>query len=157
MSKIVNLDKAVKLSEKLKLKGEKIVISGGCFDILHKGHLAYLNGSKKQADALFILLESDENVKRLKGEKRPINNQQKRAQNLAGLTIVDFVVLLPETVSDGDYFEIVKKLKPEIIAVTKGDPMEENKRKQAESVGGEVVVVTEKLGNYSTTKILGSK
>ena len=149
MRKTISLGEAVRVSEELKKQGKTVVLVGGCFDILHKGHLLFLEQAEKQGDALFVALENDESVRKLKGEGRPVNDQKARAGNLARLDSVDYVILLPLLVSNNDYFELTKKLAPDIIAITEGDP----KRAEKESQGN-VVVVTKHLTSFSTTKIL---
>ena len=82
--------------EKLRAAGKKIVFTNGAFDILHAGHVAYLNFAREQGDVLVVGLNSDASVKRYKGDKRPINSQDDRARVLAGLECVDFVVVFDE-------------------------------------------------------------
>ena len=79
-----------------KSEGKKVVFTNGCFDILHKGHVAYLNEAKKYGDLLIVGLNSDASVKRLKGEERPINNEQDRKFVLENLKSVDFVEIFTE-------------------------------------------------------------
>lgn len=157
MEKIVSLQEAIDISKKLRKGGKAIVLAGGCFDILHPGHFFYLEKAGEAGDVLFVLLESDENVRRLKGRARPVNSQEKRAAALSRLPYVDYVVLLPPLVTNQEYFEITKELSPQIIAITEGDSMKEQKEKQAKEVGGKVAIVTKHLPDYSTTKILSQK
>jgi len=149
MKKIINVGELKKLVKQLKTDDKSIVLVGGCFDILHKGHLVFLAKAKKQGDVLFVALESDENVQRLKGKERPINNQGERAANLSNLDSVDYIILLPVLASNTDYADLTKKLSPDIIAITEGDPKQAEKESQ-----GKVVVVTKHLADFSTTKIL---
>lgn len=93
---------------------KKIVATNGCFDVLHVGHLRYLVASKKLGDVLIIGLNSDSSVKQLKGESRPINNQEDRKEMLLGLEAVDEVIIFDEI----DACEFLKKVKPDIY--TKG-------------------------------------
>lgn len=158
MEKIIKLKMAINLSETLRSQGKTIVLAGGCFDILHLGHLHFLEKAKMAGDVLMIALESDENVKKLKGEGRPINSQKDRAKILTALRIVDYVILLPFMKGHADYFSLVKNLKPDIIAVTAGDPQLKQKKEQAKAVNGKVKVVTPYLKTASTSqlvKILG--
>lgn len=154
MGKVITLEKAIKVSNALRKQHKTIVLAGGCFDILHSGHLKYLENAKKAGDVLFILLESDENVSRLKGKERPINSQKKRAEKLSKIPSVDFVILAPQLRGNQDYFETTLNLKPQIIAITEEDKNKKEKEAQAKSIGGRVVTVTKLLKNYSTTKIL---
>lgn len=154
MGKIVNLKQAEKLVKQFKNTGKSVVLAGGCFDILHQGHITYLEEAKRQGDVLFVALESDRNVKHLKGSDRPRTSQKKRAENLLATAYVDYIVLLQPITDDENYFNLTKNLLPHIIAVTEGDPKQVEKERQAKAVGGKVVVVTKKIPNYSTTQLL---
>ena len=103
---------------------------------------------------LVLLLESDAAIKNLKGERRPINNQKNRARILSAIANVDFIIPLNKQLKSSDYFTLVTKIKPDIIAVTSGDPNLENKKLQAKSVGGKVAIVLKKIPDHSTTKLL---
>lgn len=144
------LDSTLKSIRKL---NKKIVLAGGCFDIIHLGHITFLQKAKQKGDVLIVLLESDKTIKKLKGHKRPINSQKVRAKVLSSLKPVDFVILLPDVTTDGQYDELVKTIKPQIIAVTKGDPNNLHKIRQAEFTDAKVVVVTNKITYHSTTKL----
>lgn len=144
------LDSTLKSLTKL---DKKIVLAGGCFDIIHLGHITFLQKAKQKGDILIVLLESDETIKKLKGHNRPINSQKTRAKVLSSLKPVDFVVLLPKITSDGQYDALVKTIKPQIIAVTKGDPNILHKIRQAELTGARVVEVTNKITYHSTTAL----
>ena len=120
----IKIDKAIEISNKLRKQGKSIVVAGGCFDILHVGHVRFLQSAKKLGDVLFVLLESDKNVKKLKGETRPINSQKDRAEILSSLKSVDYVVFLPRMKSDEDYDKLITCLKPNILATTENDPGE---------------------------------
>ncbi len=119
----------------------RIVLAGGCFDILHIGHVRFLSEAKKMGDYLVVLLENDRKLKKLKGENRPIFNQELRAEVLSALNCVDLVVLLPMMENDSEYLNLVMKIKPDIIAITENDPHIEKKKRQAKSVGGELRVI----------------
>lgn len=157
MTKIVTVKKIGILTEKIKSLDQKTVIVGGCFDILHLGHIRFLRQAKKLGDILIILLESDKKIKKIKGDARPVNSQKVRAEILSALRDVDFVILLPGIMEDTDYDDLVKKIKPDFIAVTKGDLGLENKKRSAKLVGAEVRIVINRLKNYSTGKLLGCK
>lgn len=94
--------------------GKTVVATNGCFDILHVGHIRYLQQTKSYADYLIVLLNSDKSVKSIKGESRPINNESDRAEILTALSCVDFVVLFDED-SPAD---LLDEIKPDIY--TKG-------------------------------------
>ena len=89
MNKVIKFEQLEELSKKIKQKGEKIILVGGCFDILHTGHIKFLKSAKELGGKLLVALESDESVKRSKGEKRPVNNQKERANILSNLPSVD--------------------------------------------------------------------
>jgi rfaE bifunctional protein nucleotidyltransferase chain/domain len=138
-------------------KKGKIVLTGGCFDILHIGHVRFLSEAKKMGDYLIVLLENDMKVKKLKGENRPIFTQELRAEVISALNCVDLVVLLPMMGNDRDYLNLVTKIKPDIIAVTENDPHIEKKKRQANTVGGELRVVpfVETLSSSALARIIG--
>jgi FAD synthetase len=133
-------------------KGKKIVLVGGCFDLIHYGHLKFLEKAKEQGNFLIIALEPDEFIKEHK-RKLPVHSQLERAEILANLNMVDLVIILPLFKNYYDYFNLVKIISPNIIAVTSGDKQLENKRKQAREVGAEVKEVVSDLKNFSTRKI----
>ncbi|AEA34432.1 D-glycero-beta-D-manno-heptose 1-phosphate adenylyltransferase [Hippea maritima] len=95
-NKVLNWDELRAVIEKLK-KGKKIIgFTNGCFDILHAGHVSYLNKAKDMVDVLIVGLNSDSSVRKLKGDGRPINSQDDRALVLAALSSVDYVVVFYE-------------------------------------------------------------
>lgn len=151
--KILSVDKAIQEAKKLKQLGKHIVLAGGCFDILHKGHVSYLENAKKEGDALFVLLESDESIVTLKGNNRPIHSQKDRAYILSHLQCVDAVVLLPGVLTDSDYDKLIFSLKPDIIASTKGDPHMTHKKRQAERIHARVIEVIDVVENTSTSRL----
>lgn len=155
MKKIINVARVSSLAKKLKLSDKTIVLAGGCFDILHIGHIAFLEKAKKAGDILVLLLESDQAIKLLKGQGRPVNNQENRTKILAVIEFVDFVIPLSKLYQAGDYNSLVKKISPDIIAVTAGDPNLSVKQSQAKEVGGTVKIVLKKIPEHSTTKLLG--
>lgn len=140
-----------------KIASNNIVLAGGCFDILHPAHLEFMKKAKAEGDKLVILLESDQNIRNLKGKSRPLNNQITRAENLSKTNIPDFIVLLQMPTSSKYYYNIVKLLRPAIIAVTKGDPLLEVKKEQSKSVGGKVVEVMNRNAEHSTSKLIKQK
>ncbi|MBP9719488.1 MAG: adenylyltransferase/cytidyltransferase family protein [Candidatus Levybacteria bacterium] len=152
MNKILNIDKAVQVSKVVRDTGGKLVLAGGCFDILHVGHIQFFERAKKFGDHLMLLIESDETVKRLKGVNRPINSQKNRARVLTALSTVDSVCLLPSISTNKAYESLVLRLKPAIIATTTGDLFQKQKEKQAKSVDGKVIRI-KNLKDHSTTRI----
>lgn len=113
------------------------VLVGGCFDIFHFGHLHFLKNAKKHGDYLVVLLESDSRIKKLKGDSRPVHNQNQRREMLTSLRFVDEVILTKDEMTDKDYIEIVKKVKPQIIAIEKG----KKTKTHAEIVNAKVVEI----------------
>jgi rfaE bifunctional protein nucleotidyltransferase chain/domain len=152
--KILTTQEAVKVAEKTRAENKKIVLAGGCFDILHVGHITYLEGAKKKGDVLFVLLESDEKIKKVKGEKRPINSQKDRAAVLQALSPVDYIIPINNLKGDSDYDKLVSSLKPAIIAITKGDSARSHKERQGGLTGAKVVEVADPIVNQSTTRLI---
>jgi D-beta-D-heptose 7-phosphate kinase / D-beta-D-heptose 1-phosphate adenosyltransferase len=110
-SHIKSMEEISMLCEDLRLKKKKIVFTNGCFDILHSGHVRYLESAKNYGDVLILGLNSDRSVSSLKGNNRPINNQMDRAYILASLETVDYVVIFDED----DPYELIKAIKPNIL------------------------------------------
>jgi rfaE bifunctional protein nucleotidyltransferase chain/domain len=95
-TKIVTLDELARIAKQLRAAGKTIVATNGCFDLLHVGHVRYLRGARALGDVLAVGLNGDQSVRELKGPGRPINNEQDRAEVLAGLGDVDLVTIFPE-------------------------------------------------------------
>lgn len=109
--KIVSRKKIVDLVRGLKKQGKKIVFTNGCFDLLHVGHVRYLKKAKDYGDVLIVGLNTDESVRALKGEKRPLVPQQERAEVLGGLAAVDYITFFDEETP----FNLVKEVEPDIL------------------------------------------
>ncbi len=107
MGKVIEKDKLEELLKVLRSQKKVIVATNGCFDILHAGHVRYLKKSKAFGDVLIVGLNSDKSVRSLKGEGRPINNENDRAEVLCALESVDYVVMFDED-SPKDLLEIIK-------------------------------------------------
>jgi rfaE bifunctional protein nucleotidyltransferase chain/domain len=144
-----------KLSESTKIflkkfEGKKIVFTNGCFDILHLGHVEYLNEARRLGDALIVAINSDESVKKLKGPDRPINNEHDRKEMLLNLRAVDCV----EIFENETPLEIIKLLSPSIL-VKGGDWKVEQivGHEFVLSLGGEVKSLSFKRG-YSTSNLI---
>lgn len=129
-----------------------MVLVGGCFDVLHLGHIRFLNEAKKLGDTLIVALESDENAQRMKGDRRPIHSQEKRREMLLSLKSVDRVLSLGSMESDEDYQKLVQQVHPSVIAVTEGDPVLEKKRMHAKIVGAHVIIIP-KIRTPSTSQL----
>lgn len=153
MKKVLNIEEAIRIAKKIKSDGKKIVLVGGIFDILHVGHIKYLENSKKAGDILFVLLESDKLVRETKGKNRPINTQKDRAELLSSLSSVDFVIPLSGTLKNKDYDRIVGQILPDVLAVTKNDPNIIHKVRQAKLTGAKVKIVLQRIKSKSTTRI----
>ena len=152
MKQILEYKNISKLKETVGNK--KIVLVGGCFDVIHLGHTTFLEKAKNKGDILIVLLESDENIKKNKGKTRPINNQKNRASLLTKLKMVDYVVKLPNIIDDDKYLEIVKQIRPTIIAVSENDKNLINKKNQAKQVGAKLVEVAKLIPHQSTSRII---
>jgi len=139
--------------QKIKTRRKNYFLVGGCFDILHTAHVKFLENAKKQGDALFVLLENDYNVRKLKGRNRPINTQKNRAIVLSSLSSVDYVVQLPNLKNDTDYDKVVSQIRPSIIAITAKDPNIVHKIRQAKQINGKVVSVLQRISDQSTTRL----
>ena len=128
----------------------KVVFTNGCFDILHVGHIEYLQQARNFGDCLIIGLNSDSSVKKLKGEFRPINNQEDRRKMLLELRSVDRVIIFDEETP----YNLIKELKPDIL-VKGGDYKVEDiiGHDIVESYGGRVLSLSFKEG-YSTTNLV---
>lgn len=152
MGKIITLKKIKKIVDSIKNINQSIVLVGGCFDILHVGHIKFLKEAKRHGDYLLVILESDETVRILKGENRPNFPQKDRAEVLSSIKFVDSVVLLNPFGKDEDYNKLILQIKPDIIAVTENDPIMEKKKYQAEMVGGKLVEIPH-IKTYSSSEL----
>ena len=138
---------------KLRLKNKKVVFTNGCFDILHLGHQTYLNQSKALGDFLIVAINSDESVKSLKGDDRPINNQELRSKNLLNLDCVDEVVVFSEKTP----LKLIEFLLPDVL--TKGGDYNHKNivgSNIVEENGGKVILLPY-LKGYSTTTIINNR
>ena len=110
-SKIKTLSSLVLALKTFKKKNKKIVFTNGCFDLLHVGHVSYLEKAKSLGDILVIGLNSDSSVKSLKGKKRPVVSQKDRAKVLSALTFVDFVVIFSSLTP----INLIKAIQPDVL------------------------------------------
>ena len=150
--KIIALEELAGASQQIRQAGKKLVVTNGCFDLLHVGHVRYLKSARQMGDALAVGLNGDRSVRELKGPGRPINNEKDRAEVLAALECVDLVVVFPEVratrfletaaadiyVKGGDY--TVETLDPEARAAL-------------EEAGAEIKIVPFEPG-YSTSQLI---
>ncbi|RKY11122.1 MAG: D-glycero-beta-D-manno-heptose 1-phosphate adenylyltransferase [Planctomycetota bacterium] len=138
MAHILSLETLQKVVEELKSQGKTIVFANGCFDILHVGHIRYLKSARSLGDVLVVGLNSDASVRRIKGEPRPVTPLKERAEILAQLPFVDFIVVFDEPTAD----KVLATIKPHIHA--KGtDYTEESvpERQTVLSYGGKIAIV----------------
>jgi D-beta-D-heptose 7-phosphate kinase/D-beta-D-heptose 1-phosphate adenosyltransferase len=140
MKKIITFDQLLQLMKKVRAAGKKIAWTNGCFDIIHVGHVDYLEKSKSYADLLVVGLNSDVSVKKLKGELRPIFSQADRARVLAAMEPVDYIVIFDET----SPIEYIRALQPDFYI--KGgdytiDTIDQHERRTVEAYGGRIVLL----------------
>lgn len=150
-NKLISQEDALRLINTKKLLGKKVVFTNGCFDILHPGHVDYLNKARDLGDLLVLGLNTDNSVKLLnKAPNRPINNELDRARVLAGLSCVDLIVLFDLETP----LELIKYLNPNILV--KGDDYQVEKIVGYDFIrsnGGEVITIPF-LEGYSTTQLI---
>lgn len=148
--KIFDLEGLIPVVREQQKQGKKIVFTNGCFDLIHVGHTRYLNEARNLGDALIIAVNSDDSVRALKGDKRPLISQEERMEVLAGLYFVDYVLLFNEL----DPYKTIAALRPNVL--TKGGDWPVEKIIGNELVfadGGNVCNIPFVEGN-STTKII---
>ena len=139
-----------KFCEILRQGGQKVVFTNGCFDILHAGHVTYLEAAKAQGDVLVLGLNTDESVRRLKGPERPINSELDRAKVVGALKAVDYVVLFGEQTAEA----VIAEVKPDVY-VKGGDYTLDTlpEAKIVQSYGGKVAFI-DMVEGRSTTNII---
>lgn len=157
--KVVSVEQASRLISTWKMKGDTVVFTNGCFDILHQGHVTYLAKTAEEGNRLVVGLNTDASVKRQgKGDDRPINNEGARSTVLAALGHIDLVVFF----DDDTPLDLISKLNPDVLA--KGadyDPEETNQEAKGYIVGSELVkknggkvVAIPLVEGYSTTSLI---
>ncbi len=150
ISKIVEVKELINRIDPLRRSGKQVVFTNGCFDIMHAGHVRYLAAAKSEGEILIVGINSDKSVKSIKGKNRPIMPQDQRAEVLAGLWCVDYVVFFDEP----DPLRLIQAIKPDILV--KGEDWAEDKIIGADSVkadGGRVVRVAV-VPDISTSMII---
>nr|WP_305138784.1 D-glycero-beta-D-manno-heptose 1-phosphate adenylyltransferase [uncultured Schaedlerella sp.] len=148
--KIVELQEFLDIREGLRIEKKTVVAAGGCFDILHAGHVMYLEEAATMGDVLIVLLNSDISVKSNKGDTRPINPQKNRAIVLSGLECVEYIIIFEEKTP----CEIIEKIKPDIFV--KGEEYQKSfipETKIVNAYGGQVKYI-KMLDNCSTTNVI---
>jgi len=150
LSKIVKLKEFLKKVKNIRQDGKRIVFTNGCFDILHIGHVRYLQSARAEGDILVIGLNSDRSVHIIKGEKRPVISEQQRAEVLASVGFVDYVILFDEP----DPHKLIAAIAPDVLV--KGADWAEDKIVGADVVkarGGRIVRVPV-VPEVSTSQII---
>jgi len=148
--KIRSLASLKKILANLQKKGKRIVFTNGCFDLLHFGHVNYLQKAKKKGNILVVAVNSDASIRRIKGRNRPIIDEKNRLSVVAALESVDFVVLFKEDTP----LKVIRSLKPDILV--KGADWDKKDivgREFVSSYGGRVLTIRLSKG-YSTTEII---
>ena len=149
-SKIKTLNELIRIVKNLKSKNKKIVTTNGVFDILHCGHVKYLEEAKKMGDILIVGVNTDKSVKQNKGDKRPINDEKSRLSVLAALECVDYAFLFDEK----DPKSWLSKVKPNIHVKAGDYKLNQIIEKDAVEKNGGKIIIAKVEKNYSTTKII---
>ncbi len=150
MNKIVTKEQLQEQLREIRRQQKTVVFTNGCFDILHVGHVRYLREAKKLGDVLVLALNSDASVRTIKGEKRPLVPEEERADIMAALECIDYVVIFSEPTPQG----LIEYLQPDILV--KGGDWTEDAIAGADFVraaGGRVVTIPLTAG-HSTTNIV---
>ena len=151
MAKIITVESVLQEIEKIT---DPIILAGGCFDVLHPGHITFLSKAKKIGGTLVVFVESDEKIKSIKGEKRPIHSQKDRVYILSHLTMIDYIIPLPFFHTHKEYENLVYQLHPTYFAVTKNDPVITYIQPQAETIHASVIEVTERIDAHASSHII---
>lgn len=131
-------------------QGMKVVFTNGCFDLLHRGHIEYLSKAADMGDVLVVGLNTDASVRRLKGEGRPVNNEEARALVLASLSFVDAVVLFDEDTP----YELIKAVHPDVLVKGADYKVEDIVGYDIVTSYGGTVTTVPLVEGYSTTQLL---
>jgi rfaE bifunctional protein nucleotidyltransferase chain/domain len=150
--KIVNSERLAVVAHELRAQGRKLVLTNGCFDLLHAGHVRYLRAARTLGDALVVAINGDDSVKALKGEGRPVNSENDRSEIIAALECVDYVVLFPET----RVTHLLEAVRPSIYAKG-GDytpaSLHSEERAALEKIGAEIHILPFEPG-HSTSGLI---
>ena len=150
MGEVVSLEEAVEIRDRLRAESKTIVLTNGHFDILHVGHVDCLRRAKALGDVLIVGLNSDASTRLLKGEKRPIVLQEERAQLLAALQCVDYVIIFEERTAE----RLLAALKPEVYAKGGDWAIEDLPEAKAVAAYGGRVEILPQMPSRSTTDII---
>lgn len=151
-NKIIDLAELEKKGREVRAAGKKLVATNGCFDLLHVGHIRYLQSARHLGDVLVIGLNGDESVRELKGADRPLNKSRDRAEVLAALECVDYVTIFPEVRAT----EFINAAQPSVYV--KGgdytpDSLDSSERALLEKMGAEIRIIPFEQG-YSTSSLI---
>ena len=138
MDKIITIDQAAEIAAQRKAKGQTIVLTNGCFDLLHVGHIRYLEAAHEEGDVLIVALNSDVSVRSLKGSSRPIMGENERAEILSALSCVDYILIFDDPTVD----RVIEQIRPSVHA--KGTDYTEDSVPERETmarIGGRVAIV----------------
>lgn len=159
--KIIDYKRAGIIAQKLKRSGKKTVMVTGCYDILHLGHLVFFNYAKSQGDVLVVAVGSDETIHAYKGPNRPINNEVLRSRLLAGLGVVDYVIICHEPLVNFnmDHKRLIEIMRPDVYIVPVTDKKLAYKKELVELNGGKFIACRRNPPNHikggiSTTDII---
>jgi D-beta-D-heptose 7-phosphate kinase/D-beta-D-heptose 1-phosphate adenosyltransferase len=147
--KIVSKADLCQVRERLRTEGKTVSFTNGCFDILHSGHVTYLNFAREQGDVLVLGMNSDASVRRNKGDDRPINCEQDRATVLAALECIDYVVLFDED----EPLNLIEALVPDVLVKGEDWAHYVSGREAVEAAGGKVVLAKMVEGRSTTGTI----
>jgi len=150
MSSATSLTEIKKIRSKFKTEGQKIVFTNGVFDLVHAGHVDYLSKAKKLGDVLIVGLNSDDSVKRIKGDKRPILKQEERAFVLSNLKPVDYVVLFDDDTPE----KLISEIIPDILVKGADWSIEKIIGKDIVERNGGKVMNIKFVNDQSTSKII---
>lgn len=148
-TKVLSREAMVAERERLRDQGKTVVFTNGAFDILHAGHVDYLGFARAQGDALILGLNSDDSVRRYKGDKRPVNPQGDRAAVLAALAAIDYVVIFDED----EPLELITALLPDVLVKGADWAHYVSGREVVEANGGKVVLAKMVEGRSTTGTI----
>lgn len=157
MSQITSLKKLHAICHELQANN-KVVLATGVFDLLHSEHKKFLKKAKEQGDILLVGVETDERVKKLKGQDRPVWKLAKRLKQIAKFPFVDHVFALPQKFDKPEnHEELIAQLKPDILAVSANTPNQQEKKKIMQKYAGKAKVVLPYNPKISTTKIINNQ
>jgi rfaE bifunctional protein nucleotidyltransferase chain/domain len=151
-SNVVAVDELARISDEMRKAGKRLVVTNGCFDLLHSGHVRYLAAARRLGDALAVGVNGDASVRELKGDGRPLNNEQDRAEVLAALRSVDYVAVFPEVRATA----FLERVRPAVYVKGgdyKPETLNPEERAALERIGAEIRIIPFEQG-YSTSALI---